>query len=309
MAESSVLETYSYFNTLVSLIPSKFYRPPEDAPNDLMFKRKLSKKDKEDLKVIKKVEKLRKLAPADGGQSSNDGMKEEGEKKAEENTADDVRERLRKRIEELKAKRLEAKQNVAGRTQLLADRKRKREAEKEAKKQKAKAKADAAKENQIPVTKQNAMPPTPPPEMNDAHDNEIDEIDFTFTKVDDDDEKKPKKKQKLDPKSALLKLEKVAQKKAESPEDQKKTEQIAWNKTMKKAEGVKLQDDAALLKKTLKKKEKLKKKTEREWKERLSNNKEKEKKKIDKREANIKKRKEDVKQRKIEKAKKSRAKR
>ncbi|KAK4172823.1 surfeit locus protein 6-domain-containing protein [Triangularia setosa] len=79
-----------------------------------------------------------------------------------------------------------------------------------------------------------------------------------------------KKKGPSDPKTALLKLENQKKRIANLPEEKQKQvlEQEAWLAARKRAEGEKVIDSEALLKKAIKRKEKGKKKSEKEWKER-----------------------------------------
>lgn len=80
----------------------------------------------------------------------------------------------------------------------------------------------------------------------------------------------PRKPKKLEPKAALLKLEsrkaKLEKLKGKDSEKAKKiVEKQNWNAALAKAQGIKLQDDEKLLKKTIKRKEKAKFKSAQEW--------------------------------------------
>jgi hypothetical protein len=78
------------------------------------------------------------------------------------------------------------------------------------------------------------------------------------------------KKKKLDPKSALAKVEAQKRRLAELDEDKRKDilEKEVWLAARRKTEGEKVRDDEGLLKKAVKRKEKAKQKSEKEWKER-----------------------------------------
>ncbi|KAJ9165178.1 SURF6-domain-containing protein [Coniochaeta hoffmannii] len=78
------------------------------------------------------------------------------------------------------------------------------------------------------------------------------------------------KKKKLDPKSALAKVEAQKRRLAELDEEKRKDilEKEVWLAARRKAEGEKVRDDETLLKKAVKRKEKAKQKSEKEWKER-----------------------------------------
>lgn len=86
------------------------------------------------------------------------------------------------------------------------------------------------------------------------------------------EKKTEKKKGPSDPKTALLKLD--SQKKRISEMDETKRKEVlekeTWLAARKRAEGEKIRDDEALMKKAVKRKERAKKKSEREWKERTS---------------------------------------
>ncbi|KAB5533629.1 surfeit locus protein 6-domain-containing protein [Coniochaeta sp. 2T2.1] len=77
-------------------------------------------------------------------------------------------------------------------------------------------------------------------------------------------------KKKLDPKSALAKVEAQKRRLAELDDDKRKDvlEKETWLAARRKAEGEKVRDDEGLLKKAVKRKDKAKQKSEKEWKER-----------------------------------------
>lgn len=78
------------------------------------------------------------------------------------------------------------------------------------------------------------------------------------------------KKKKLDPKSALAKVEAQKKRLGELDEEKRKDilEKEVWLAARRKTEGEKVRDDEGLLKKAVKRKEKAKQKSEKEWKER-----------------------------------------
>ena len=81
-------------------------------------------------------------------------------------------------------------------------------------------------------------------------------------------------------------------------------EKNQWQSALQKAEGVKVKDDADLLKKSLKRQEKLKQRSSKKWEERQERTEKMQQEKQDKRRANIKKRKDAKVSKKIAKAKK-----
>ncbi|KAM0322453.1 hypothetical protein ACHAQA_009522 [Verticillium albo-atrum] len=106
-----------------------------------------------------------------------------------------------------------------------------------------------------------------------------------------------KKKGPSDPKTALLRLQN--QKKKHAALDEAKQEDIAeketWLTARRRAEGEKVRDDEATLKKAVRRKDKQKRKSEKEWKERTEGVVHAKAEKQKKRDANLKKRKEDKK--------------
>ncbi|KAG7118825.1 Ribosomal RNA-processing protein 14 like [Verticillium longisporum] len=106
-----------------------------------------------------------------------------------------------------------------------------------------------------------------------------------------------KKKGPSDPKTALLRLQN--QKKKHAALDDARREDIAdketWLTARRRAEGDKIRDDEATLKKTIKRKDKQKRKSEKEWKDRTEGVAHAKAEKQKKREANLKKRKDDKK--------------
>ncbi|KAF3359413.1 hypothetical protein VdG1_05166 [Verticillium dahliae VDG1] len=105
------------------------------------------------------------------------------------------------------------------------------------------------------------------------------------------------KKGPSDPKTALLRLQN--QKKKHAALDDARREDIAdketWLTARRRAEGDKIRDDEATLKKTIKRKDKQKRKSEKEWKDRTEGVAHAKAEKQKKREANLKKRKDDKK--------------
>ena len=115
------------------------------------------------------------------------------------------------------------------------------------------------------------------------------------------------------PKEALSKLEKKKEK-LKSLESKGQTEKVvemeeksAWKTAMDKASGVKVKDDAGLLKKSIKKQEQRKKSSKKKWEERNKGVESRKEAKQNKRKDNLKQRKDQVKEKKMKKlAKKGR---
>ncbi len=109
------------------------------------------------------------------------------------------------------------------------------------------------------------------------------------------DAKKKKGPASKDHKAQLAIVENTRKRLAEMDDDKRKDveEKETWLAARRRAEGTKIHDDEALLKKAVKRKEKTKKKSEREWKERAQGVEKSIKERQKKREDNINKRKEE----------------
>ncbi|CAI4227396.1 unnamed protein product [Auanema sp. JU1783] len=138
---------------------------------------------------------------------------------------------------------------------------------------------------------------------------------FDFIVKDDERKKRSTNAEKRDKftgkdyKSLLNKVEKRDEKLANlhknEPEKAKEMEEsIKWNRVLKKAEGVKVKDNAELLKKGLKRKEKLKQKKLDKWDSRVEKVKTDKSAKQDKRTTNLQKRVDDKKKKKLQKMRK-----
>ncbi|KAF3915698.1 hypothetical protein AA313_de0209555 [Arthrobotrys entomopaga] len=181
-----------------------------------------------------------------------------------------LKERLAKRIEELRqARKADGGEAPRTRTELMDQRRKRDELRKERKKQmRLQAKVEAAKAQESAtdlkpngVSKASAAP-----------------ANYSFGQVSFDDGDKLNSnldaiktaKKKRGPVDVLGALKQVEAKKTRlaSMSDDKRAdiqEKDRWSKALKMAAGEKLQDDEGLLKKSLKRQEKAKKKSEREW--------------------------------------------
>ncbi|RKU41112.1 hypothetical protein DL546_002803 [Coniochaeta pulveracea] len=193
-----------------------------------------------------------------------------------------LRARLAARIEQLRAARKADKEDgtpIRTRQELIEARREKQAQRKAHKKElrlKAKAEEDAKREEALASARNS-------PHLLSSPLVGLDGVDtnFSFGRVAFGDgttlsrdltyEKEAgHQKKKLDPKSALAKLEAQKKRLAELDEDKRKEilEKEAWLAARKRAEGEKVRDDEALLKKAVKRKDKAKQKSEKEWKER-----------------------------------------
>ena len=104
-----------------------------------------------------------------------------------------------------------------------------------------------------------------------------------------------KRKGPSDPKTALLKMQNEKKRIAELDDEKQKevAEKEAWLTARRRAEGERIHDDEAMLKKAVKRKEVAKKKSEKAWKERAAGVQLAQREKQKKREGNLRKRRED----------------
>ncbi|KAF3908093.1 hypothetical protein ABW21_db0206613 [Orbilia brochopaga] len=187
-----------------------------------------------------------------------------------------LKERLAKRIEELRqARKGEAPRT---RTELMEQRRKRDELRKERKKQiRLQAKAEAAKAQA--TSNGDSVDGTPSAARKSS--KAVAPANYTFGQVNFDDGEKltasldgtKSSKKKRGPMDVLGALKHAEAKKArlQNMPDEKRAdiqEKDRWSKALKMAAGEKLQDDEGLLKKSLKRQDKAKKKSKREWNER-----------------------------------------
>jgi len=194
-----------------------------------------------------------------------------------------LRARLEAKLEALRANR-KAGDQIRTRSELIESRREKqaqRRAHKKEMRLKAKEEEDRKREETLTSSRNSPMSMLSPM-LNDPDDGRS-ANHFAFgrlafsdgTKMSHDlSYQKPatdKKKGPSDPKSALAKVEAQKKRLAGMDEDKRKEvlEKETWLAARRRAEGEKVHDNEALLKKAVKRKEKAKKKSEREWKERV----------------------------------------
>ncbi|KAF3199709.1 hypothetical protein TWF192_006575 [Orbilia oligospora] len=190
-----------------------------------------------------------------------------------------LKERLAKRIEELRhARKADGGEVPHTRTELMDQRRKRDEQRKERKKQmRLQAKVEAEKAAETTDGKKK-------PESKKHNGVSTAPANYTFGNVDFEDGAKLTANlegikavgKKRGPSDVLGALKHAEAKKARlaGMSDEKRAgiqEKDRWSKALKMASGEKLQDDEGLLKKSLKRQEKAKKKSEREWKERNDN--------------------------------------
>jgi hypothetical protein len=201
-----------------------------------------------------------------------------------------LRARLAARIEALRAARKADDSDgkpIRTRQELIEERRRKqaqRKAHKKELRQKAREEEDRSREEALASARNSPGGSLMSPMIGLRRDGEEEEeTNFSFGRVAFTDgttlsrdltyeKEAAAKKPKLDPKSALLKVEAQKKRLAALDDDKRKEvlEKETWLAARRKAEGEKVRDDEGLLKKAVKRKDKAKKKSEKEWKERTA---------------------------------------
>ncbi|KAI9105959.1 surfeit locus protein 6-domain-containing protein [Phlyctochytrium arcticum] len=308
--------TQTCFDSLVQLIPAKYYKQQETEDFGKFQHNKKNKAPKQLVKEATKRAKRAKYDPESATKASDDveavpdqpivplerlhgnsnnclALAAISEFSTEPNTSTgsilELREKLQTRIRELQAKR-----NVEGnvvmpqsRQEILEKRaKRKRERKEGIKKQKD-------KRRKLEDTKGMSL------ENGDSQTNSehpkgtVPAQAVMFGKLDFGIDEKPRKKPAVDVAAQLKNVEKKQQKleelKATRKDDALKIEEAAaWSKVMKQAEGTKIKDDVKLLKKSVKRKEKAKEKSSVAWMQRQSSLKKDQDDRLKRRETNLK---------------------
>ncbi|XP_021911722.1 ribosomal RNA-processing protein 14-C-like isoform X2 [Carica papaya] len=265
-----------FFDKLIELIPAKFYLPNDD--KEKIWFRGLSKEEKASAKK-KTRENLKnarrdRLDPEISSTSTLDLLKQslEKEKLKKENeddetdispamaglegddrsvTYEELRQRLRRKIEELRAGRGgsdKAKKDENIKKKQIQQKKRKRES--------------GAREKHPTIGK-------PSDKVRKGVAEASKELTFSHVKIGDEQEHGKRKKRKV---SKMKELE-MAMKLEEAKKDPKKGDIVAskhsWKAATSRAAGIKVHDDPKLLKQSIKKEKKRTQKNAQKWKERV----------------------------------------
>ncbi|XP_031264906.1 surfeit locus protein 6 homolog [Pistacia vera] len=270
----SIIQQHTlFFDKLIELIPAKFYVPSDDKKQWFqgLSKNEKALAKKESRENIKKARRER--FDPNSNKTTLDLLKQNLEKEKSNEDSDDeeievkpvmlglesdersvtyeeLRQRLRRKIEELQAGRnagssdqLKKKSEKKG----IQQKKRKRESGSEGQKS---ATIDASKRVEEDIVEASKG------------------LAFSHVKI-GNEEKHGKKKRKL---SKFMELEK-AQKIEEAKKDPEKGEMIAkklsWNAATSRAAGIKIHDNPKLLKQSLQKKKKKQQKNSEKWNERI----------------------------------------
>ncbi|XP_038880229.1 ribosomal RNA-processing protein 14-C-like [Benincasa hispida] len=276
--KSIIHEHALFIDKLVELIPARFYLSNDEKEKPWfqgLSKNEKALAKKESKENLKKTKRDR-LDPEKSDKSTVDLLKENlGKKKLKDKSDDnemdvkpmtsgwdddrsatyeDLRQRLHRKIEELRANRntecsnREKKRNERKERRELVDKKRKRENGREEKKLAGYHSKDEVEKNVVEASK---------------------ELAFSHVKLRTEEEHGKKKKRKF---SKLEELER-AKILEEAKKDPEKGEIIAkkhsWNAATSRAAGLKVHDDPKLLMKSLKKGKKQQLKNVEKWKERI----------------------------------------
>lgn len=196
----------------------------------------------------------------------------------------DLRAKLAAKIEALRSRRKAPGSGAEGaptsRDAILEARRRKEEARRERKKLEKEARKDA--ELEIPdADDDNDNEPSDDDEEadDDVDEGNVDSVSFGRVSFADGDRlnadgtvKGSRKRKQQDPQSALQAALNKKARLAALPDDKraKIADSDTWHKALLQADGEKVKDDVALLKRAVKRKESIKNKSSKEWKERLA---------------------------------------
>ncbi|XP_057806483.1 uncharacterized protein LOC131021340 [Salvia miltiorrhiza] len=248
---TSIIHSQSeFFDHLIELIPARFYVSADDDSKpwyqglSKAAKASLRLKTKENLKLARRhrfdpdAEPSSTAKPLqqrqDGESPSKEIDAEDGEKKSV--TYEELREKLRRKIESLRGNRGE-----------------KRTDERKVKNEWNKRNRDGESEG---GNRENV----------DDDDEEEEIIEYGKVKLGEEGEGKANKKRKL---SKAQELEKAKRKKEVMKENPSVAERETWKAAVSRAMGVKVHDDARLIKGSMKREKKRKEKNAEKWKERV----------------------------------------
>lgn len=252
--KSTIHSHGEFFDRLIELIPARFYVPADEDSKpwyqglSKAAKASLRLKSKENLKLARRNRFDPDAEPSSAVEARQN--REDGEPKADaegsENksvTYEELREKLRRKIEALKGNRGERK--IDERRARFEGNKRKRDSEG----------GNEGEEKRQSVDEGGA---------NDDDGEEI--IEYGKVRLGDEGEGKvAQKKRKL---SKTKELEKAKMKQEAKKENPSVAERESWKAAVSRAMGVKVHDDAKLIKGSIKREKKRKEKNAEKWKER-----------------------------------------
>jgi len=320
--EERISSHNSFFDELIELIPASYYLPKDSSVENEKYyhntkkvaasskvdakeirKAKKAKFDPNNVKSVQTLQEEKKMKEEEENEIENENEEESGDENEMNHEVDikdlkpmtkvssitELQERLKKSIDDLRAKRKAQNNNaIHSRDELLKKRlKRKRDRKEQIQKKKEKRR----KTNDMvgmDIPEGQAAESTKATKTKEVEEN----VSFGKIVFNEETEKKKKKgptdtlgrlKQAEANKKKLEKLKSTDMEKAEALE-----EKIQWSKAMKLVEGEKIKDDPRLLKKTLKREQKLKERSAKKWNDRQKTVARQMKEKQKKREENIK---------------------
>lgn len=279
--QNRLKEHSTYFNSLVRLIPAKFYLPDDEEEKSNKYHKNRGKAaPKQEIKEASRKAKKKRLDPnhaknvvelqeqpetvdndSDGSDSEDDGNNNSRRfsvEKVPSGKISDLRARLHERLQVMQGKRKPTSEKHSKRPM---------------KKMKSEVKSDNKKMNEISQTKKDKASKDRRPLTGSKVTNDQGEV--VFSKFDFmERSKNPKHGSKARNYKNLIAKAETRQKKIEELKgtDANKARELvekhAWRAALEKAEGNKIKDDPKLLKKSLKRKEKMKARSKKQWDER-----------------------------------------
>ena len=289
--EQRLAENSAYFDSLVELIPAKYYFPDnEEEKHGKFYKNRGQKAPKQALKEASKKAKRSRLDPSQQ-KSVLELQQEDDYKQISESTKtnteeiepsfsvekvkstglDDLRSRLHQRIENLRGKR-KAHQHSSKPSHMERPKKKSKSEVKNNKKSKIVGSTNNDKAKNLVRSSNKQV-------LNENGEVVFSKFDFTRDHHNYDITSSSNSGSKANNYKKLLakaeaRKKKLADLKAADADKAKEMQQkLNWKNAIEKAEGVKQKNDPSLLKKTIKRKEKLKQKHRKEWKERTDSQK------------------------------------
>ncbi|KAJ9154088.1 hypothetical protein P3X46_027462 [Hevea brasiliensis] len=269
-------ESSLFFDKLIELIPAKFYLPTDD--KEKKWFQGLSKDEKalakkESRENIKKARRER-LDPQKSSTTTLDLLMKNLDKEKENDESDEeeveinpmisglegddqsatyeeLRQRLHRKIEELRGGRNSSGSNKVKKkneTKGIQQKKRKRESESEQKKPTMSTTVEKVEKDVAEATK---------------------ELKFSHVKLGNEEELGKKKKRKVLKLKELEKAKKLEEAKKDPEKGDIITKKQSWKAATSRAAGIKIHDDPKLLKQSIKKEKKRHQKNVEKWKERV----------------------------------------
>lgn len=278
----------AYFNSLIELIPVKYYIPIDDEEKANKFYKNRSKKaPKQTIKEASRKAKRARLDPnqhktiqeiqkeTEGNASTGNQIDPSNEErierpsfsveKVESESLDDLRSRLHARIEGLQRKR-----NAGSGRPVDIQQPRVKKSKKEVKEKNKQKTATSSKESK--GSKHHDSLPTQKI-LNESGDVVFSKFDFLEAKKKPRPGLKKKNYEKLLAKAEARKKKLESLKKEDLHKAKELMDKLSWSQAIEKAEGIKQYDDPKLIKKAMKKKEKAKTKSKQQWVERIGHQK------------------------------------